>query len=46
MLRIGYKRWQSDHTLFIKSSENVTILIVYVDDIMLTGNSEKKNTSS
>ncbi|KAL6333802.1 hypothetical protein AAG906_028988 [Vitis piasezkii] len=35
----GYSQGQTDHTLFVKhsSNERVTILIVYVDDIILTG---------
>ena len=35
----GYSQGQTDHTLFVKHSSNkrVTVLIVYVDDIMLTG---------
>ena len=36
----GYSQCQADHTLFVKSSPKgkVAILIVYVDDIILTGN--------
>ena len=36
----GYTQGQSDHTLFIKHSNDgkVVILIVYVDDIIVTGN--------
>ncbi|XP_022883644.1 uncharacterized protein LOC111400457 [Olea europaea var. sylvestris] len=34
----GYKQAQSDHTMFIRhSGGKITILIVYVDDIVLTG---------
>ena len=35
----GYSQGQTDHTLFVKHSSNkrVTVLIVYVDDIMLIG---------
>jgi hypothetical protein len=42
MQRFGYKQSQADHTLFIKHSTQgmVTILIVYVDDIVLTGNDD------
>lgn len=38
--RFGYSRGQADHTLFVKHSkeESITILIVYVDDIIVTGN--------
>ena len=36
---LGYTQAQSDHTLFFKHSSNkVAILIVYVDDIIITGN--------
>ena len=37
---MGYKQSQGDHTLFIKHSAagGVTALIVYVDDIIVTGN--------
>ncbi|CAN1822216.1 Retrovirus-related Pol polyprotein from transposon TNT 1-94, partial [Linum perenne] len=36
----GYKQCQTDHTLFVKRgvSGKLTILIVYVDDIIITGN--------
>ena len=39
MLKHGFKQSQGDHTLFTKhsSSGKVTALIVYVDDIVLTG---------
>jgi len=42
MQRFGYKQSQADHTLFIKHSSQgkVTALIVYVDDIVLTGNDD------
>ena len=35
----GYSQGQTNHTLFVKHSSNkrVTVLIVYVDDIILTG---------
>ena len=44
MLASGNKQSQEDHTLFIKhlSSGGVTALIMYVDDIFVTGNDEKK----
>lgn len=37
---LGYNQGHSDHTLFIKQTANdkISILIVYVDDIILTGN--------
>lgn len=39
MILMGYRQSQGDHTLFIKHSNSgeVTILIVYVDDIIITG---------
>ncbi|CAN1790917.1 Retrovirus-related Pol polyprotein from transposon RE1 [Linum perenne] len=38
----GYKQCQTDHTLFVKHSASgkLAILIVYVDDIIITGNDE------
>jgi hypothetical protein len=38
----GFTQGQADHTLFTKSGQNgmITVLIVYVDDIILTGNDE------
>ena len=47
MIEDGYKQSQGDHTLFIKYSISggVTTLIMYMDDIIVTGNDEKeKNT--
>ncbi|KAL5840582.1 hypothetical protein ACOSQ4_013190 [Xanthoceras sorbifolium] len=40
----GYRQCQSDHTLFVKHSNGgrMTALIVYVDDIILTGNCEEE----
>jgi hypothetical protein len=36
----GYKQASSDHSLFLKStSSSFTILLVYVDDVILAGNS-------
>ena len=35
---IGYHQGNSDHTLFIKRKiERVTLLIIYVDDMIVTG---------
>ena len=35
----GYKQCLADHTLFVKhSNHKLTIIIVYVDDIVVTGN--------
>ena len=37
--RQGYTQVQTDHTLFFKHKwGKVTILIVYIDDIIITGN--------
>ncbi|RVW49045.1 Retrovirus-related Pol polyprotein from transposon RE1 [Vitis vinifera] len=43
MKESGYKQSQGDHTLFIKHSatRGVTVLLVYVDDIIVTGNDER-----
>ena len=40
--RCGYVQCQSDHTLFLKHAPcgDMTALIVYVDDIVITGNNE------
>ncbi|RVW89138.1 Retrovirus-related Pol polyprotein from transposon RE1 [Vitis vinifera] len=40
VLKLGYKQGQANHTLFVKKShaEKMAILIVYVDDIILSGN--------
>nr|CAD1831090.1 unnamed protein product [Ananas comosus var. bracteatus] len=42
--RYGYTQCQSDHTLFIKHSSDMklAIIIVYVDDIILTGDHEEE----
>ena len=38
MLAMGYKQCNGDHTLFYLCSKNrITILAVYVDDIIITG---------
>lgn len=44
MLALGYIQSQGDQTLFIKHSDSgqVTVLLVYVDDIIVTGNDEKE----
>ena len=44
MLDRGYSQSQGDHTLFIKLSSigRVTILIVYVDDIIVTGDDNEE----
>ena len=40
----GYTQAQTDHNMFIKHSEKggVTVLIVYVDDIILTCDDQRK----
>lgn len=41
MLKIGYKQSHADHTMFVRrEGEKITVLIVYVDDIVVTGNHE------
>ena len=44
MKEFGYKQSQGDHTLFIKHSaaRGVTALLIYVDDIIVTGNDERE----
>lgn len=38
MVNFGYKQCQANHTLFVKyHGSHVTALIVYVDDIVVTG---------
>ena len=39
MLIFGYKQSYVDHTMFIKKcGDEMAILIVYMDDIVVTGN--------
>ncbi|PRQ43270.1 putative RNA-directed DNA polymerase [Rosa chinensis] len=39
MRKVGYKQSNSDHTLFLKHQQGkVTALIIYVDDMVITGN--------
>lgn len=44
MTGLGYKQSQGDHTLFIKHSVLgvTTILLVYVDDIIVTGDDKRE----
>ena len=43
MKEIGYKQSDADHTLFVKRrSKKVTILIVYVDDMVVTGSDDEE----
>jgi Reverse transcriptase (RNA-dependent DNA polymerase) len=37
MFGLGYIQAHSDHTIFVKRAEKVCVLIVYVDDIIVTG---------
>lgn len=41
MLKYGYKRCQADNTSFVKRSDEVTILVVHVDDIIVIGNDKE-----
>ncbi|XP_058211908.1 uncharacterized mitochondrial protein AtMg00810-like [Rhododendron vialii] len=39
MLKFGYKQSHADHTMFIKGGAGkIVVLIVYVDDMIMTGN--------
>ncbi|CAJ2655949.1 unnamed protein product [Trifolium pratense] len=44
MVGLGFKQSQGDHTLFVKHSKSggVTVLLVYVDDIIVTGDNEEE----
>nr|GEV39216.1 putative ribonuclease H-like domain-containing protein [Tanacetum cinerariifolium] len=43
MKKYGFKQSNSDHTLFLKHRGNfVTCLIIYVDDMIITGNDEEE----
>ena len=43
MRKFGYEQSNSDHTLFLKKEKNhITCLIIYVDDIIITGNNEEE----
>nr|GEY04544.1 putative RNA-directed DNA polymerase [Tanacetum cinerariifolium] len=43
MKMYGFKQSNSDHTLFLKNRKNrVTCLIIYVDDMVITGNDEEE----
>ena len=45
MKKFGYKQSNSDHTLFLKRvRDKITCLIIYVDDMIITGNDEKEIT--
>src|SRR4051812_23332592 len=43
MCKAGYKQSNGDHTMFYKHENGrITILTVYVDDIIITGDDKKK----
>ena len=43
MKKFGYKQSHSDHTLFLKKVNNrMTCLIIYVDDMVITGDNEEE----
>lgn len=45
VIKCGYTQSQADHTMFIKRSEKkIAVLIVYVDDIILTGDHTEELT--
>ena len=46
MRKLGYKQSDTDHTLFIKQKlGKVTALIIYVDDMVITGNDPSEITA-
>ena len=46
MRKLGYKQSDANHTLFIKQKlGKITALIVYVDDMIVTGNDPSKITT-
>lgn len=46
MRNFGYRQSNSDHTLFIKKSKDkITALIIYVDDMVVTGNDPEERKS-
>ena len=45
MCVLGYKQCNSDHIVFYRHSEgHITILVVYVDDMIITGNDDHEIT--
>ncbi|KAF5781204.1 putative RNA-directed DNA polymerase [Helianthus annuus] len=45
MKNYGFKQSNSDHTLFLKQRNNlITCLIIYVDDMIITGNDKEEIT--
>lgn len=46
MKKYGYKQSNSDHTLFLKrKGEKITCLVIYVDDMIITGDDVKETDS-
>eukprot|EP00268_Persea_americana_P023591 TRINITY_DN23153_c0_g1_i1.p1 TRINITY_DN23153_c0_g1~~TRINITY_DN23153_c0_g1_i1.p1 ORF type:complete len:128 (+),score=19.60 TRINITY_DN23153_c0_g1_i1:30-386(+) len=46
MKAFGYRQSNSDHTLFIKHNRGkLTVLIIYVDDMIVTGNDAAERTA-
>ena len=46
MKKHGFKQSNSDHTLFLKHRQGmVTALIIYVDDMIITGNDKEEISS-
>jgi hypothetical protein len=46
MIKFGFKQSNSDHTMFVKrQGGKITVLIVYVDDIIVTGDDEDEISS-
>ncbi|KAK9057022.1 hypothetical protein SSX86_024388 [Deinandra increscens subsp. villosa] len=43
LLNLGYKQSKADHSLFIyKTNESYVAVLIYVDDVIMVGNDEKK----
>ena len=43
MKGFGYRQSNSDHTIFLRNSGNqITCLVIYVDDMVITGNNVKE----
>ena len=41
LIYLGYQKSKNDYSLFInKSSTNITLIVVYVDDILITGSDQ------
>lgn len=46
--RLDYKQGQANHKMFVRHSreEKITILIVYLDDIIITGDDNEENQTN